>query len=156
MYKPTPREERRTRNRTAVNGLKEFLLNAAGAFCPQSWIMHTTGVSKAALSKAKRDGRLRMLSHQCQDGHVIELISLHDACRVERYRKPRGRQHRVETVFASPPIVLPPPPKPPAPKPARKRPPGRDAGIQEGRRTVTPPTASRGDKRKNTGSKAQK
>lgn len=56
-------------------------------YVPAAWARHLTGASKAAISLAQSQGRVRSERFTFPDGHVLTLISLQDALRLDVYRR---------------------------------------------------------------------
>lgn len=77
--------QRRERIRT----FREWL-QAHPGFVPASWLHHTTGVTKSAISKAVAQGRVRAVRFTCADGHIITLINLVDGDRLDVFGKTPG------------------------------------------------------------------
>lgn len=69
--------------------LRQFMIDNTG-YCPASWVHHLTGVSKAAISKAQGEGRVRVARFTFPDGRVVAIVSLQDALRLDVYRKAPG------------------------------------------------------------------
>jgi hypothetical protein len=85
------------RRRERGGAFKSWLAERPGYVLP-SWVHHLTGVSKAALSKAVAEGRIRAERFTFPDGKVLTLIFLPDALRVDVYRRGPGWAEDVDDV----------------------------------------------------------
>lgn len=89
QFRPSDRDRRREERRDVVNGFRAWLLQRPGYVIP-SWAHHLTGVSKAAVSKAVGQGRVRVESFTFPSGYRITLVNLLDVARLDVYRRPWG------------------------------------------------------------------
>jgi hypothetical protein len=75
--------------RERAKAFRQWLVDRPG-FVLSSWGHHLTGVSKAAITKAVRQGRVRVERFTFPDGHTLSLVSLSDVCRLDVYTRRGG------------------------------------------------------------------
>lgn len=83
-WKPKPRESRRESRRLLIGAFRAWLQEHVGFGLP-SWARHTTGASKAAVSKAMSEGRIRKAVWVFPDGTTLTLVNLADCARLDVY-----------------------------------------------------------------------